>query len=127
MDVVFDKLLTATDTITQKLIEVAPEAANAILNLVQFKGAFLLISCVVGISGIFCTVRYCLKKVHKHFETSRHKQDIILGVCMICGILFGTTFIYCVSELLSFYNWLSAFFPEGAIAFKALEAAGIDL
>lgn len=124
VDAFFEKLNQAADVVTQKLVAVAPEAAEAMLSLVQAKGAFDL-----GISTLFILASIALAKVaiktcKKAFET--HFEPLIPAF-MVTGVLSAISLITGGAGFINFYNWVAAFYPEGAIAMKALEAVGIDL
>lgn len=132
VDGFFDRLNEAIDIVSEKLVEVAPEAAEAVLNLVQAKGIFHLVVAAPFVLGalvaLFLVWSFTLK-YHKQKKEEGEYYDpfipffpagcatAVLLVCFFVAFFKGWTF----------YNWLSAFYPEGAIAFKALQAAGIDL
>lgn len=133
VDVFLGKLIQAADVVTAKLIEVAPDAANAILTLVQAKGVFSLsksgLLMITGISLLVAWRKYVWPWISiKEQELSPYDKGMykalygyIPSAVFILIILFG------FFSLLSFYKWVSVFYPEGAIALKALEAAGIEL
>ena len=129
MDTFFTKLTEATEVITEKLIEVTPQAAEALLNLIQFKGVFN-----ITISGLFTgitlfliinTVSLLQRMFEEKLSEAAIPRVIVQGFLSVLLIL--TCMVWALPTLLSFYNWLSALFPEGAIALKALEAVGIEL
>lgn len=130
----FTKLTEVTDELTTKLFDVAPEAAEALLSLVQFKGFFYLISSSLTMVICYLSIRYLLtKKTEINIASNSYDIFATWGDCFkfwTLAIPVGVLFIISlcsVGNLLSFYNWLSAFHPEGAIAIQALQAVGIDL
>lgn len=128
IDGFFDKLTEAAGIISVKLIEVAPDAAAALLNLVQFKGIFILMSTFIFITLTTIIGLYYTKKLWKWASVTDAGDGIgeyIPGVMLCLG---SCALLLCsIWPLFEFYNWLSAFYPEGAIAFKALQAVGINL
>lgn len=128
VDGFFDKLTEATEIISGKLIEVAPDAANALLNLVQFKGIFnLIVPSLFFFTFLFLVINGLkwLTEVDDLEDDANCVRLFVQGItCFITGIF---SLLWAVPNMLSFYNWLSALYPEGAIAFKALQAVGIDL
>lgn len=132
VDGFFTKLTEAADIVTEKLIEVAPEAAQAVLNLVQFKGIFSLLAASILLAGLTIAVRKMWKwLLVKREDGTNHLLYEMEGAVVLpwlgFSLLFFAWFVVFMDDFLSFYNWLSAFYPEGAVALKALQAAGIDL
>ena len=126
----FTKLTEVTDTLTDKLVDIAPEAADALLSLVQFKGVFHIVSPFLILITILAVGVFSVKRLYKwagKFDMNPADEGLqYVPMCVVGGltiILSGVHFF----KLFNFYNWLSAFYPEGAIALKALEAVGIDL
>lgn len=130
MDVFFSKLTEAATVVTEKLIEVAPDAAEALLNLVQFKGFFsLAVGAALLIGTLVClNVIRSVKWEETRYSSGSEPATATDWLKFIGGITLGISFLFGAAILLfSFYNWLSAFYPEGAIALKALEAVGINI
>lgn len=126
IDAFFGQINEAISIFSAKVIEVAPEAAEAILSLVQFKGGFNI---AVGVLFLIATVAVFKFGFLSGISDLREDEYSGIGLfkAMAGGfIAFVSGFITCV-YLLSFYNWVSAFYPEGAIALKALEAVGVSL
>lgn len=136
VDGFFTKLTEAADVVTEKLIEVTPEAADAILNLVQFKGVFYITVPAIVLAlwiGLIVNGIKFLRNVNPEIwgiaEYDGAAGDItrIFVQGGVCFAMFFPSVIWAIPSILSFYNWLSALYPEGAIALKALQAVGIDL
>lgn len=129
IDGFFTKLTEAADIVTEKLIDVAPEAAEAILNIVQFKGAFnlvlsgllILLIPIVAFQAWSKAIKFVRSKNGSYFS------DIVYMPLGLATVIAFIPWIIAFSEGWSFYNWLSAFYPEGAVALRALEAVGINL
>lgn len=126
IDTFFSKLNEAADVVTEKLVDVAPEATEAILNLIQFKGVFNLV--LGGVFFLMLVATICTiftAKVDDDYDPASFRDGVkIYGGMIVAFPLFIATLEV---GFLSFYNWLSAFYPEGALALKALEAVGITL
>lgn len=126
IDGFFNKLTEATDIVATKLIDVAPEAAEALLNLVQFKGIFnVTASLLVTFFLILCAAKIAPRLIKWAKEDEYNPAPLIIMV--VGGLGWVVMFASSLICFLSFYNWLAAFYPEGAVAFKALAAVGIDL
>lgn len=130
LDGFFDKVSRAMEIVGDKLIDVTPEAAEHLSNLVQFKGMFAL---GVGVmllmfSAFLATV--AIKQI-KFLTADKYETEIGNTISVVVASVSSVTFIPFFAEGMSrtinFYNWLSATYPEGAIALKALEAVGINL
>lgn len=127
IDGFIERLNQAADVITSKLIEVAPDATEAILNLVQFKGIF-----EIGVSAVWLVTSLVLLILHFKiiWPWSVKYIDEADGISLVANLALVPIGFFIVDSSISFfnfYNWLSAFYPEGALALKALEAVGIDL
>lgn len=129
----FDLLTDAATVVTLKLVEVAPDVAQGLLNLIQIKGIFSIgrsVLLLLGILGLF-TLMY--KKVVPWVAQKEEKVNYdysglpTLFFLFVPYAIMGFIFISQLVSFLSFYHWIAAFYPEGAIALKALEAAGINL
>lgn len=131
VDGFFDKLNEVTTLLTDKMVDVSPEIVETLLNLVQAKSGFNLIL------GCFLTIPLMVfwfnrSRVSQWVEDKERTQALdnkggyvvlsaFLGFCAVMASIFG------VVDILAFSNWLGVFYPEGALALKALEAAGINL
>lgn len=132
VDAFFTKLTEVTTQLTDKLISVAPDIADALLNLVQAHSVFNLI-----VGFLMLTIPACIVflKWHSLWAWVEKKEDDagidasgmygLLG--LFCVVVMGGTSLMGLLKLLSFTNWIGAFYPEGALALKALEAAGLSL
>lgn len=122
-------LTNAATMVSQKIMEIAPDVADALLNLVQFKGIFSLITAAVFLTG--AAVFYfkgVYPKISKWAKDNERESDGFSWVVFaILSAPFGLLIVGNTIDLFSFYSWISAIYPEGAIALKALEAAGINL
>lgn len=128
LDGFLDRLNNAIDVTTEKLLEVAPEAAELILTLVQLKGGFTLITSFLSIAiAVILCKKYTATLWNWGQEHGDNSEGFSLIPCVFLVIACLVAFIAGLCNLLYFYNWLSLILPEGAIALKALEAAGIDL
>lgn len=125
MDAFFSKLTEAATVVTEKLVEVAPDAAEAMLNLVQFKGVFGLVLGLVFAIGLFVSIRMLSKVRFDEYNDPDSPKSAVNLVGGIAGSVVSTAGV--LINLFPFYNWLAAFYPEGAIALKALEAVGINI
>lgn len=126
IDAFFGKLTEAADIVTAKLVAVAPEAAEAILRLVQFKGVFTLATDVIVAFALFLVTNKYAPPLLKWAKDDEY-NPLPFAVILIAGIIGGILTIAVIIDLATFYNWVSAFYPEGAIALKALEAVGVSL
>lgn len=124
VDAFFEKLNQAADVVTQKLVAVAPEAAEAMLSLVQAKGVFDVVISALFILASLVLAKITIKTCKKAFETA---FEPLIPTFMITGVISAILFITGTLGVLDFYNWVAAFYPEGAIAMKALAAVGIEL
>lgn len=124
VDAFFEKLNQAADVVTQKLVAVAPEAAEAMLSLVQAKGIFDLVISALFILAACMLAKITIKTCKKVFETD---SEHLIPAFVVTGVFSAISFITGGIGFLNFYNWVAAFYPEGAIAMKALEAVGIEL
>lgn len=125
VDGFFEKLTEYADVLGGKLTDIAPDAAEALLNLIQLKGGFILaIGFVAAAVTIFGLNQLRKVKIDKegNFERLSDFFRLVGGVLFVC---FGGS--CAVSTLFDFYNWLAAFYPEGALAFKVLKAVGIEI
>lgn len=129
VDGFFTKLTEAADIVTAKLIEVTPDAAEAILNLVQFKGIFTIVSSLPFVILIPIVAWHLFFRLHKWIqdEPGYYDRGVAYVPAAFVSIPVGLIWAAFVVDFISFYNWLSALYPEGAIALKALEAVGINL
>ena len=127
IDVFIGKLNTAIDAISEQVIKVAPDAAEMIVGLVQFKGAFSLAVGLILIALLFVFMKICTKRL---FSWS-YKHDDNTGLCWAVTSFAHMPFIlfaaHGLGKVLSFNNWLSLLYPEAALAYKALEAVGVYL
>lgn len=124
-----DKLAEAGTIVTDKLIEVAPDVAQSLLMLIQFKGIFDIILNIIAFlvfSTITAIVFNFRKKVYELTEDSYEKEAPRFFYWLVFFIL-PTISIILFFNIFNFYNWVAAFYPEGAVAIKALEAVGITL
>lgn len=129
VDGFFTKLTEAADIVTQKLIEVAPDAAEALLKLVQVKGGFNLVSEFLWVTVYFLITRWLYNTGKKFYNGGGYSDtDIPIFVCsFFAAVVPGILTLVMLADFLKFYDWLSVFYPEGAVALMALEAAGIKL
>jgi hypothetical protein len=128
IDVFFGKINEAADIVSAKLVAVAPEAAEALLNLVQFKGVFDLASGVA--LGCLCCVliKFGVNRMGLAAEITKEHGDRYSNneemtwqaVGAVSFVVAAFTGVGSLISVLSFYPWLAAFYPEGAIAMKAL-------
>lgn len=122
LDMFFTKLTDAADIVSTKLVEVAPDAAYALLHLVRFKGIFdLSLGALLLLMGLIL----CTKALEFMKRDDEDPTFDILGALL--AVVSFVVFLSGMVEILSFYNWVAALYPEGAIALKALEAVGITL
>lgn len=130
IDGFFTKLTEAADVVTAKLIEVTPEAAEAILNLVQFKGAFTLLKLSIPLVFFATFSIWCWRRFYLFIESgggrSSNSGDLEAACFFWCAIATVPAIVSALA-FLNFYHWVAAFYPEGAIALKALQAVGIEL
>jgi len=126
VDGFFTKLTEAADIVSAKLVDVAPEAAEAVLNLVQFKGVF-----DIGVGAVLALLSFVSVKKLLIPGCQKLIEDEYCGIGLVMAMFGGAaafiTGLFSLIQLLTFYIWLSAFYPEGAIALKALQAVGVDL
>ena len=131
VDGFFDRLNDAVDILTEKLIEISPEAADALLNLVWVKGVFGLASAVAALVLFFgiLVFFYRLWRVGFTDQLSVIEANTAAFVFGGAGALGSGLLVIKIffHDFLNFYTWLSIFYPEGALAYKALQAVGIDL
>ncbi len=126
VDGFFDKLTEATEIISTKLIEITPDAAVVLLHLVQFKGVFAISKIMVMFLVMGTLVLWSWRKFIAH--TKKDDFDVEgARVWATANILGSVSVVILFCATANFYNWISAVYPEGAIAFKALEAVGINL
>lgn len=127
----FDKLTEATTIISTKLIEAAPEAADALLSIVQLEGLFVLSSTTFILAVILATglkVAFSTLAWAKKYSEENRNADGAEFFIPALSFLLTALIAFCFAvPLFVFYNWLSVFYPEGAIALRALEAAGIPI
>ena len=124
----FDKLTEVTGALTEELVNVAPSVAEALLTLVQVKGVFHISIGLLALFGVYKafnmlkTVKFCESRNSLDLtESVNDAMKLVFGVLLILSFAFISLFN------LQFYHWISAIYPEGALALKALSAAGIDL
>ena len=127
IDGFFTKLTEAADIVTAKLVEVAPEAAEGLLNLVQFKSGFEIIVGLFWTLPLMLYLAFLLKPSIKHFKNNKHDMEEQFAVIIMPIIILSLPTIISFLYLLHFETWLGLFYPEGYIALKALEAVGISL
>lgn len=127
MDRFFDNLTQAATTVSEKLIEVTPAVAEALLSLVQYKGMFTLTTAFILLIIAGLIIRLSLLRIYRAIVKT--DEDPFLYVMLFILLCCFTIMLLMVSvaSIGSFYNWVAVFYPEGAIALKALEAAGIDI
>ena len=132
LDTFFEKINAAVDIVSTKLVEVAPEAVDALLTLVWAKGFHGLVEGFFYLLIVLGLVKLLTVLVTR-FKAELEKDDCeaTLFFLGLASVVTGfTTVIFTVGTLCritDFYNWLSVLYPEGAVAMKALEAAGIVL
>lgn len=129
VDAFFEKLNQAADVVTQKLVAVAPEAAEAMLSLVQAKGIFdLTVSVVIlGFSLVMATISASSFKKAFVEDSDCFANEVYVAISAISAAFCLVSFIVGGARITNFYYWVAAFYPEGAIAMKALQAVGISL
>ena len=123
-----DKLSEAATAITGKLVETAPVALDALLGLIRFKGIFEVTMDLVFLAIPIIILFTFGKKVWAW--TVKNIDECTECVCTICMLFFGPLLVWAffsLHNLFNFTNWLSALYPEGILAIKALEAVGIKL
>jgi len=125
LDDFFGKINEAVDMVSAQLIEVAPEAADALLTLVQFKGIFELAVGFLCLAMVCAGVYFLRRGVVLCQEYKTFDKGMFLAVPSAMVIFFSG--IFAIGALSQFYNWLAAFYPVGALSLKALEAVGITL
>lgn len=127
------KLNQAADIVTEKLIDIAPEAAEGLLNLVQAKGIFdiavgLLIAIPLAILCVFCLRMYRDSgRVIDQNGWDIPEGDVQFTMILMFVVSAGIGIVTLSIRVVNFYNLVAAFYPEGAIALKALEAVGVEL
>ena len=128
VDGFFDKLTEVTGTLSNKLIDVAPAVADALLNLVQFKGVFEIATSLIVIITMVTVVKINNARLFEYGQKYSRHSDGFSYVPWV-GMIFISSFVSVLMffNLVDVYNWLSAIYPEGALALKALEAANIKL
>jgi len=126
VDGFFDKLSGAMDIVGEKLIDVTPEAAEHLLNLVQFKGIFGISKAGIVLAIVATLATWSWLKLKRYASSGNSTVDEICAWAT-CNTALTVVSGFVLMIFLDFYNWISAFYPEGAIALKALEAVGINL
>lgn len=126
-----EKLIEASEVVTTKLIEVAPDVADAMLMLIQAKGIWeittdFLITVPFLLPLFFYKTIFNKTKEWEEDLCSYDKGFYHASAFTLIALSSFISFI-CVCDIFNFYNWVAAFYPEGAVALKALEAAGISL
>tara|TARA_R110000764_G_scaffold14143_3_gene40581 strand:- start:5552 stop:5983 length:432 start_codon:yes stop_codon:yes gene_type:complete len=126
-----EKLIEAAGVVSTKLIEVAPDVADAMLSLVQIKGLWEVTTGLVYLM-IFLTPLFFSKRIWSKVCAYESNQDCYRtgGAYVFFVLGFGALSILSfirLTVLLDFYNWISIFFPEGAIALRALSSVGVEL
>lgn len=132
VDLFFTKITEAGEVIADKLIEVSPDVAEGLLTLVQYKGGFdLLIATLYLIVFTIATKKiwtWGMKKPDPqcYYRNFKNLEEGIVPLSVVWSFFFvlGVAALY---DLFHFYNWVALFYPEGAVAIKALEAVGITL
>lgn len=129
IDGFFTKLTEATDIVSAKLVEVAPDAAEAILGLVQIKGIFSLVNEFAWFAVFFLLTRWLYGVSRKRFNEGEYEHyDVPIFIFAGAGAGVAGVFSLCMlGKFLRFYDWLAAIYPEGAVALTALNAVGINL
>lgn len=125
IDEFFGKISEAADIVTEKLVEVTPEAADALLSLVQAKGIFDLATATPVILCLIWASIILMKKSIKFYQADENPMFVPAGASAL--MLGFVAFAVSCETILNFYIWASVFYPEGAVAMRALEAAGITL
>lgn len=126
-----DKLAEAGTLVTQKLIDVAPDVADSILNLVRAKGIFdISFDVILFLMSLSITIILINKwgKV-KSFDDEYH--SVLYGpeikiYSLFCVASVAVSVVSFLS-IFNFYNFVAAIMPEGAIAMKALSSVGLEL
>lgn len=123
-----DKLSEAATTITGKLVETAPVALDALLGLIRFKGIFEVTMDLVFLVIPVAVLLAFGGKVWRWMKDTWDECDdcVVLTGIFFFGPLIAISLIM-LHNLFNFTNWLSALYPEGILAIKALEAVGIKL
>lgn len=126
LDTFMAKVVEASTIVTQKLIEVSPEVADALLNIVQFKGIFeLVIGFVITLVPLFLTL-FLIRKISDSNNEDIEDKPFLLTLTGIAGGLI-TTFSLFSTGILTFELWLQAIFPEGYIGLRALAELGLKI
>ena len=131
LDAFIGKLNAATDVITSQVVSKAPEVLDGVLHLIQARAAFDLTLSI----GVIVTCSYVSVKLYRWLnswakEATGDPDDIaaMLAVCSFFAVVIQAfPVIFAICTLTKFYNWVALFYPEGALALRALEAAGITM
>lgn len=131
---ILNKLTNVAEYLTGKLVDVAPEALDAILNLIRFKGAFeigMALMLLFAWLWTLCNYYGFFKTLDKAFWDSStgeesHKVFRLFAQGFLLFLLSVIT-VFNVWGAFAFDNWLALLFPEGTLALRALEAAGLQL
>lgn len=132
LDVFMSKVNTAVDLISEKLVDVAPDALDAILTLVWSKGIYGIVSglIILALSYVCGSIGLKLyKRADELNKTPEYKYATPIEYIHAFFFWFVSFVLLVVSfaKLIGYTTWLSVFYPEGVLALKALSAAGIYL
>jgi small-conductance mechanosensitive channel len=117
----FEQLAEVTRLLKEQFINVAPEVMQILLSTVQLKGIFSLC-----IGFILLILLLPIKSLFKKMWKASKDEYAEMGVVLF-GFIFGLLYLLIVVYTLRFSSWLAAFYPEGALALKAIEAVGVNL
>lgn len=131
LDTFLGKVIDAAETVSAKLIDVAPEVADSLLMLVQAKGIYEIgtsfLFTIISLSVFVWLIKSRTKVLEYNDTLERYEQGMPVIFWVISSAITLFILICFFSSLFNFYDWVSAFYPEGAVAIKALKAAGIEL
>jgi hypothetical protein len=127
----FDKLGGYADKLEEVIMDKAPEAYGALLDLIQFKAAYeigsgLLFTGIAASLSLFW-IKKMLPKAREADEGGYSDGVVTFFGGYVPSIILSVITLVTFAQTISFLNVLGLFYPEGYLALRALQAVNITL
>lgn len=121
MDEFFSKLNVAAETVGEIITEHGPAAVDTTLTLIRVQAIHNLAGVVLLLIAAWITWRLTRRLAKKLDE-----EDLDGAIAFIPGVLIAAGLLIAGAvELLSISTWLGLFDPALALAYRALQSAGL--